>query len=119
MSTRFRALALMLLLLWQALSSLALARLDGPRDALAHALVHGQAVDHHHHEQDAALQLDVDLSADGHQHVHDGLQVQAVPPARWLHLAARQAVAPPPRMVARAGPPVFLEGPLRPPRPLA
>lgn len=111
---RAPALFLILLLLWQSLTGLATVRPDQQRDVLEHALVHVQATDHHHHV-DASLHLDDARNADGHQHVHDGLQVNAVPPKPWLHPVAGQPAAPPGLALA-LHPPVFLEGPLRPPQ---
>jgi len=104
----------MFLLLWQSLTGLAAVRVDGQRDVLAHALVHGQATEHHHH-MDASLHLDDSRAADEHQHVHDGLQVHAVPLAPWYPLTA-MALCSPPGLAQAQRPPVFLEGPLRPPQ---
>lgn len=114
MPTRARAFILMFLLLWQSLTALAAVRVDEQAEVLAHALVHSQATDHHHHMDDSLHLDDVD-TPDVHQHVHDGLQVHAVPLAPWLHLTA---VAPssPPGLAQAQRPPVFLEGPLRPPQ---
>jgi len=114
MPQQARAVLLMLLLLWQSLTGLAAVRVDEQRDVLAHALVHGQAMDHHHH-MDASLHLDDSQTADEHQHVHDGLQVHAVPPVPWLHLATAQPSSPV-GLPQTQRPPVFLEWPLRPPQ---
>lgn len=114
MPIRARAFILMFLLLWQSLTGLAAVRVDGQRDVLAHALVHGQATEHHHH-MDASLHLDDSRAADEHQHVHDGLQVHAVPLAPWYPLTA-MAPCSPPGLAQAQRPPVFLEGPLRPPQ---
>ena len=116
MPIRARAFFLMLLLLWQSLTALAAVRVDEQAQvlALAHALVHSQATDHHH-PMDDSLHLDDVDAADVHQHVHDGLQVHAVLQAPWFHLTA---VAPssPPGLAQAQRPPVFLEAPLRPPQ---
>jgi hypothetical protein len=114
MPQQARAVFLMLLLLWQSLTGLAAVRVDEQRDVLAHALVHAQAMDHHHH-MDASLHLDDAVATDEHQHVHDGLQLHAVPPVTLLHLAVAPPSAPAALALARR-PPVFLEGPLRPPQ---
>lgn len=114
MPQQARAVLLMLLLLWQSLTGLAAVRVDEQRDVLAHALVHGQAMDHHHH-MDASLHLDDSQTADEHQHVHDGLQVHAVPPVMGLPLTAAEPSAPAGLSLSQR-PPVFLEGPLRPPQ---
>lgn len=117
MPVRARAFLLMFLLLWQSLTGLSAVRADAQGDVLTHALVHGQAMDHHHH-MDASLHLDDAEPVDGHQHVHDGLQFQAVPPAAPLHLPVMAPSNPAVRALAQR-PPVFLEGPLRPPQSLA
>lgn len=114
MPIRARAFFLMFLLLWQSLTAFAAVRVDEQAQVLAHALVHGQATEHHHH-MDASLHLDDSRAADEHQHVHDGLQAHAVPLELWRPLTAL-APCSPPGLAQAQRPPVFLEGPLRPPQ---
>lgn len=114
MSSRSRSVVLVLLLLWQSLSCLASVQVKGQSEILAHALVHSQAMDHHHHD-DKSLHLDDAQGGDGHQHVHDGLQVSAVPLTPWQWPLALTASDRPAR--AALDPlSVYLEGPLRPPQ---
>jgi hypothetical protein len=114
MPPRVRAVFLLLLLLCQSLTGLASVRMDEQRDVLAHALVHGQAMDHHHHV-DASLHLDDSEAANEHQHVHDSLQVHAMPLAPWPYLTVVEPYATKGLSHAQR-PPIFLEGPLRPPQ---
>lgn len=117
MSIQARAIVLVLLLLWQSLTGLSAVSLDEQHEVLAHALVHGLAADHHHHVDE--LQHAGDLqSPEEHQHVHDGLQTSAMPLAPWYHLMAVNPAAPTVLAMAKR-PPVFLEGPLRPPQSLS
>lgn len=61
MSSRARAITLMLLMLLQSFACLVGVQIGQQRDLLAHALVHGQGLDHHHHD---------DLVDDGQHHTH-------------------------------------------------
>ena len=73
---RLRSLLFVLCLLWQPLSTLLPAALDARADAIGHAVVHDQAVGHHHHD-DASLHLGETNEAP-HQHVPDGSQSAAL-----------------------------------------
>jgi hypothetical protein len=88
MSRRVCAFLLTLALLWQPFSALLPAGLDAQADRITHAVVHGQALGHHHHD-DTTLHLDADEP--GHQHVLDGMQF----PALTAGCAGFEPVAPP------------------------
>ena len=114
--TRYRIVPLMLALalVWQAL---ALGRPGSSVNVLldaAHAVLHWQGIGHHHHD-DGSVQ--VEESPDASRHL---LTDQA---GGFTGLPAAQPGAPAPiasimprGLPAGAGPPPFLEGPLKPPR---
>lgn len=102
---------------WQALACLMPLPLDRQTDSLAHLLVHAEALDHHHH-QDQSLHVDDDGSEPPHQHAQPALQLPGLLPSMTLAAGERLPAVLVPG--APAGhPPVFLEGLLRPPRPAA
>ncbi|MGE0099047.1 MAG: hypothetical protein AB7S86_11950 [Hydrogenophaga sp.] len=114
MSRSTRAVFLLLALLWQGLFAVTPYGLDLKADKMAHAVVHAEAVNHHHHD-DRSLHLDEAADDASHQHVHEGVQPAGLLPSLMLRLAERLPAAP----AAVAGfpvPTVFLEGPLRPPQ---
>jgi hypothetical protein len=110
---RLLALLFVLCLLWQPLSGLLPAALEAQADAISHAVVHDQAVDHHHHD-DASLQVD-EANEAPHYHVLDGNQ----PAALAVEVGVVALGAPARRVGAsRVAQPASaeLEGLLRPPR---
>lgn len=140
MPLKARAVALMLLLLMQSLACLVGVQISQKGNLLAHALVHGQGLDHHHHENladgihhhshdlnpgsllhpdafafDNDEHVDGHALIDGHQHVHDGLQIVGLPLTPHSDLA-RQVSLVPPAFRALAPRRIVLEGLLRPPR---
>ncbi|RYG12413.1 MAG: hypothetical protein EON92_08320 [Burkholderiales bacterium] len=114
MTTRRRALVLLIAMAWQALAWLTPAHLDRQAEQIAHLVVHAQEVDHHHHA-DQTLHVEEDGSEPPHQHASQAAQLPGLAPA--MSLAAGEPI--PPVMVPSAGAshaPIYLEGLLRPPR---
>lgn len=101
-------------MVWQALAWLTPVHIGEQAQAVAHMLVHAQALDHHHHD-DHTLHLEDDGSEPPHQHANQAAQLPGLPPAM-----APGAVDPVPSVWvpgARHGhAPVVPEGLLRPPR---
>lgn len=112
--SKSRALLLLLAMVWQALAWLTPVHLDHQKEVIAHMVLHAQEVDHHHHA-DQTLHVEDNGSEPPHQHAHQAVQLPGLPPT--LTLAVADPL--PSVLVPGAGTghaPVFLEGPLRPPR---
>lgn len=112
MTRRVRALLLTLCLLLQALATLLPAGVEGRAEQFGHALVHAQALGHHHH--DATLQLDAD-EAVAHQHGLDGGQPPCLP-AVLVNIAAAKPASAMASSNVPVPPSAELQGLLRPPR---
>ena len=114
--TRYRIVPLMLALalVWQAL---ALGRPGSSVNVLldaAHAVLHWQGIGHHHHD-DGSVQLDESPDASRHlltDHAGGFTGLPAAQPGAPAPVASSMPCVRP----AGAGPPPFLEGPLKPPR---
>lgn len=99
--------------MWQPLSALLPAALEARVEVIGHAVVHDQAVGHHHHD-DASLHLGEADDAP-HEHVLDGGQ----PPALVVHAVGIEPGEPATGVRADEVAPLAsaeLDGPLRPPR---
>lgn len=103
-------------LVWQALARVSPYQVALQSDAIAHAVVHVQEQDHHHHA-DRSLHLHDDAQEPPHQHADEGAHPPALMPVGVLTAmqtpsAVRVAVT------QRAHRSVDPDGPLRPPQPL-
>jgi len=103
-------------LIWQALAWVSPYQVALQSDAIAHAVVHVQEQDHHHHA-DRSLHLQDDAQEPPHQHADEGAQ----PPALMPVGASAAMPAPSAVRVAvtqREHRSVDSDGPLRPPQPV-
>lgn len=105
---------MLLAMLWQCLAMAGPLAPSQAAQGFEHTLLHGQATDHHHHD-DASIHLQ---EADGklpHQHVDGGFNTPGCLPSAWYCGVAFRPMAP----VERANPlapSADLEGLLRPPQ---
>ena len=114
MHTHNKAIILIAVMLWQALSWVAPATVQELAQRLAHLVMHEEAVDHHHHHDEGIHVQDVGNEA-GHLHADGGLQP--------VGLTADNTPLPPPALAASFPqalacwlPSVCLDGLLRPPQ---
>ncbi len=105
-------LVAMLLQTWAGLTSGGVAQ---KAQEFAHAVAHAQAANHHHHD-DGALHLEQTSEESAHQHADEGIQLAALLPNAAAALPDLRPTAVG-WTAAAALASVFLEGPLRPPRP--
>lgn len=115
MTRSARAALLILALLWQAAVWLTPGGQAQRLTDLSNAMVHGQALAHHHHD-DHALHMDDHVTdAAQHQHASETLQwVALMPSLQGFALDQRRPLWPS-NLAARLAA-VFLQGPLRPPQ---
>lgn len=113
-SSKRRALYLLIAVVWQALAWLSPVHLDHQKEVIAHMVVHAQEVDHHHHA-DQTLHIEEDGSEPPHQHAHQAVQLPGLPPVMALVASDPvPSVLVPHAIAGHAS--VFLDSPLRPPR---
>jgi hypothetical protein len=111
---RIVPLILALALAWQ---SLALGRAGSSINVLldaAHAALHWHGIGHHHHD-DGSVQLDESPDASRHVLTDHAGGIAGLPAAQPRALEPVASTAPR-GLPADAGPPPFLEGPLKPPQ---
>lgn len=101
-------------MVWQALAWLAPAHLDHQAEVIAHMVVHGQEVEHHHHA-DQTLHVEEDSGETTHEHANHAAQPPGLAPG--MSFVAGDPI--PSVLVSGASAghaPVYLEAPLRPPQ---
>jgi hypothetical protein len=114
-TSKSRALVLLLSMIWQALAWLTPVHLDHQKEVIAHMVVHAQEAGHHHHA-DQTLHVEGDGSEPPHQHADQEAQLPGLAPvmafasSNPVHSVWVPSVDP-------GYAPVFLEGFLRPPQP--
>lgn len=115
MSSRLRAILLLLPLLWQLLPVLSPLSVVERAVELEHAALHWQDTDHHHHDGDQSFHVDDTGGASMHFHADGEFNTAGPLTTGWSRVAAGQP--PSPDMDEESFfPSAHLEGPLRPPR---
>lgn len=117
MPIRLRALGLLFAILWQTLAMVSPMSIAAKSMEYEHAILHTQVSDHHHHD-DGSLHLEALDASPSHLHADTGYSGSGILPGA----IAQELMAPlagPGTDAANGGPSPYLDGPLRPPRPLA
>ncbi len=114
MSHRFRALLMLLAILWQCLAMADPLAVFERGLEFEHAVLHAQAADHHHHD-DLSVHLENDDGAALHLHPDGGFNNAACLPVAWFEPSAAQFLAPVDRSLAEADS-ADLDRLLRPPK---
>jgi hypothetical protein len=117
MTRSTRAILLTLALVWQVLVGFTLLGQAQKVQDLVNAMVHAQAVDHHHHD-DSSLHLDDSAGSPNHYHISEAMQPVGLLPVA-INYPNRFPSAIPPSVGACAVVSVFLDGLLRPPQKVA
>ena len=114
MSSRFRAIFLLMTILWQTFSVLSPLTIAQRAIELEQTALHWQDANHHHHD-DLSLHMEDAAETPRHVHADVGFNTAVLLITYWPHVATVRPLSP--DMVVQAlGPPPHLEGPLRPPR---
>ena len=111
---RRRALLMLFAMLWQCLVMAGPLPLSQAAQGFEHTLLHGQAADHHHHD-DASIHLQEADGAFPHHHADGSFNTLGYLPSAWFSGGAFRPIAP-----GESADPLALsadlEGLLRPPR---
>ena len=109
MSSRFRAIFLLMAILWQTSSILSPLTIAQRAIELEQTALHWQDANHHHHD-DQSLHLVDAAGAPQHLHADVGFNTAVLLNTYWPHVATVRPLSP--DMVVQAlGPPPHLEGP--------
>lgn len=104
-----------LAIFWQSVVSLTSFGQVRFTEGIANAMAHAMSLDHHHHQD---LSLHIDHTADeSHHHAHDGSQPSGLVP-HTDHQQTKAVLGVPTAHGAKEVLRIYLEGPLRPPKPL-
>ena len=114
MSSRLRAIFLLMAILWQTFSVLSPLTIAQRVIELEQTALHWQDADHHHHD-DKSLHLVDAAGVPQHVHADAGFNATGLLTTAWSPVVTARPLSP--DMVVQAlGPQPHLEGPLRPPR---
>lgn len=107
----------MFVMLWQALIWVTPMGQTRQVQEVENLVAHAQAVDHHHHD-DHSLHVDDSAESQFHHHAHEAVEPAGLLPVLVEGLFVTHPGAPPTAHLALWAS-AFLQGPLRPPPPLA
>jgi hypothetical protein len=110
-----KALILIAVMFWQALSWVTPFAVQEQAQRLAHVVVHEGVIDHHHHHNDASIHVQDSDNDAVHLHADGGIQPVGLV-VGMTSLAPLGLPASPPRAAALCPPSVCLDGLLRPPQ---